>query len=68
MRTEGAAVILPILLTLALMVWITAARLRQVPASRLPLDRKFMVGVAYSGALLAIYLSCLYLWRLSAKG
>lgn len=66
-RAEGLAVLLPSLLTLGLIVWITAVRLKEVPASHLPLDRKFMVGLAYSGALLAIYLSCLYLWRLSQR-
>jgi len=66
--SEGAAVVAPCILTLGLMVWITAVRLKEVSASELLLDRKFLIGLAYSGALLAIYLSCLYLWRVASRG
>ncbi|MCB1021958.1 MAG: hypothetical protein H6509_07345 [Bryobacterales bacterium] len=65
----AAPVLIPCIAALALALLVVRRRLEAgVPPLALPLDGKFLLGLAYTGALLTIYLSCYYFFfRLPAK-
>lgn len=65
MWREAGEVVVPLALGVALVLWVASKRLVEGASPfQLPLDRKFLTAILYTGALLAIYLSCLYFGRL----
>ena len=67
--TQGVPVIAPILGGVALVLYIIGQRLADgVSLTALPFDEKFLKGFLYTGALVAIWLSCYYYYRVLARG
>lgn len=66
--SQGAAVVLPIIGGILLVVWIAGQRLADdVSLIALPADGKFLKGFLYTGALVAIWLSCYYYYQVLAN-
>ena len=65
----GAAhILVPLALGVLLMLRVVQLRLRDgVRLVELPLDGQFLKAFFYTGALLAIYLSCLHFYSLAMK-
>ena len=63
----GAAhIVVPLLLGVVLVMRVIQLRLRDgVRPVELLLDRKFLMAFFYTGALLAIYLSCIHFYSLA---
>ncbi len=66
--SQGAPVIAPIVLGVVLVLYILGQRLADgVSLAALPFDEKFLKGFLYTGALVAIWLSCYYYYRVLEK-
>lgn len=64
-----AHVIVPLLCGAALVAWMLGRRLNEgVSLSGLFLDEPFLKTVVYTGALLAIYFSCIHFYGVLAAG
>ncbi|MBI1354515.1 MAG: hypothetical protein GC160_09220 [Acidobacteria bacterium] len=62
------AVLTPIVAGVLLVAYVAGQRLAdEVPLGRLPTDGKFLQAVIYTGALVAIWLSCYYFYGVLAK-
>jgi len=65
---QGAPVVAPIVLGVLLVLYILGQRLADgVSLLDLPFDGKFLKGFLYTGALVAIWLSCYYYYRVLAQ-
>ena len=65
---SAAHILVPILLAVLLVIRIIQVRLRDgVRPLELPFDRKFLTAFFYTGALLAIYLSCVHFYTVALK-
>lgn len=66
--SQGLPVVGPILGGVALVLYIAGQRLADdVTLIALPADGKFLKGFLYTGALVAIWLSCYYYYRVLAN-
>ncbi len=62
------AVVLPIVIASALVLYVIGRRLEDgVPLSGLLIDRKFLTTFFYSGALVAIWLSCYHFYGVLSR-
>lgn len=60
---SAAHIIVPLLLGVALVARVVHLRLQDgVRPLEVPFDRKFLIAFFYTGALLAIYLSCIHFY------
>ncbi len=65
---QGVPVVAPIVLGILLVLYILGQRLADgVSLTALPFDGKFLKGFFYTGALVAIWLSCYYYYRVLAQ-
>lgn len=65
---QGVLVVGPIVGGVLLVAYIAGQRLADdVPLLGLPADGKFLKGFLYTGALLAIWLSCYYYYQVLAN-
>ena len=62
------AVVVPIFVAVVLVAYVIGQRLGDgVPISGLLIDRKFLISFFYSGALVAIWLSCYYFYGVLSR-
>ncbi len=63
---SAAHILIPLALGVLLLLRVVQVRLRDgVRPWEVPFDRVFLMSVFYTGALLAIYLSCIHFYRLA---
>lgn len=68
-EVEFWAVIVPIVLAVVLVIWVAGRLLVEgVGLTALPADRRFLIAFFYSGALVAIWLSCYYFYGVLSRG